>query len=75
MDEPKKKVIPYRTSTGIMIGKLYEAREPMEYCPDMERIQTALIYDQEFLRKFWLKNVTYVSTVVITIITLAIFAK
>jgi hypothetical protein len=47
----------------------------MEYCPDMERIQVALINDPEFLRKFWLKNVTYVSTVVISILALAIFAK
>ena len=75
MEESKKKITPYRTSKGVLIGQFYEEREPMEYCPDMERIQVALIYDPEFLRKFWLKNVTYVSTVVISILALAIFAK
>jgi len=75
MEEKKNKITPYRTRTGLMIGQFYEEREPMEYCPDMERIQVALIYDPEFLRKFWLKNVTYVSTVVIILVALAIFAK
>ena len=75
MEESKKKITPYRTSKGVLIGQFYEEREPMEYCPDMERIQVALIYDPEFLRKFWLKNVTYVSTVVITILFLAIFVR
>jgi hypothetical protein len=75
MEESKTKITPYRTSAGVMIGQFYEEREPMEYCPDMERIQVALIYDPQFLRKFWLKNVTYVSTVVITILALAIFTR
>jgi hypothetical protein len=75
MEESKKKITPYRTSKGVLIGQFYEEREPMEYCPDMERIQVALINDPEFLRKFWLKNVTYVSTVVITILFLAIFVR
>lgn len=75
MEESKNKITPYRTRTGLMIGQFYEEREPMEYCPDMERIQVALINDPEFLRRFWLKNVTYVSTVVISILALAIFAK
>jgi hypothetical protein len=75
MKEKKNKITPYRTRTGLMIGQFYEEREPMEYCPDMERIQVALIYDPEFLRKFWLKNVTYVSTVVIILVALAIFSK
>lgn len=75
MDEQKNKITPYRTSTGILIGKFYEEKEPMEYCQDMERIQVALIYEPEFLRKFWLKNVTYVATVVVTILALAILTK
>jgi hypothetical protein len=75
MEESKKKITPYRTSKGVLIGQFYEEREPMEYCPDMERIQVALINDPEFLRRFWLKNVTYVSTVVITILFLAIFVR
>ena len=75
MEESKTKITPYRTSAGVMIGQFYEEREPMEYCPDMERIQVALIYDPQFLHKFWLKNVTYVSTVVITILALAIFTR
>lgn len=75
MEEAKNKITPYRTSTGILIGSLYEEREAMEYCPDMERIQVALIYDPEFLRKFWLKNVIYVVTVFVTILTLAIFTR
>ena len=75
MEESKKKITPYRTKSGVMIGQFYEEREPMEYCPDMERIQVALIYDPEFLRKFWLKNVTYVGTVFVSILALAIFTK
>lgn len=75
MKEKKNKITPYRTRTGLMIGQFYEEREPMEHCPDMERIQVALLYDSQFLRKFWLKNVTYVSTVVIILVALAIFSK
>lgn len=73
--ESKKKITPYRTSTGIMIGQFYERRQSIEYSPDMELIQVALINDQAFLRRFWYKNITYVAIVVTTIISLAIFAK
>jgi hypothetical protein len=75
MEESKTKITPYRTPTGVMIGQFYEEREPMEYCPDMERVQVALIYDPQFLRKFWLKNVTYVVSVVVIIVSLAIFVR
>ena len=75
MEDMEKKITPYRTSTGIMIGQFYERRQPIEYTPDMELVQAALINDQAFLRKFWLKNVTYAVSVVVAIVFLAIFAK
>lgn len=75
MEKEQNKVTPYRTSTGIMIGQFYERRQPIEYTPDMELVQAALINDQAFLRKFWLKNVTYTVSVVVAIVSLAIFAK
>jgi hypothetical protein len=75
MDNPKQKITPYRTSTGIMIGQFYERRQPVEYSPDMELVQVALINDQAFLRRFWYKNISYVAIVVTTIVCLAIFAK
>ena len=75
MEDMEKKITPYRTSTGIMIGQFYERRQPIEYTPDMELVQAALINDQDFLRKFWLKNVTYAVSVVVAIVSLAIFAR
>jgi len=75
MEDKEKKITPYRTSTGIMIGQFYERRQPMEYTRDMGLIQVALISDQNFLRKFWLKNVAYVVSVVVAIVSLAIFTR
>ena len=75
MEKEQNKITPYRTSTGIMIGQFYERRQPIEYTQDMELVQAALINDQAFLRKFWLKNVTYAASVVVAIVFLAIFAK
>ena len=75
MEDIEKKITPYRTSTGILIGQFYERRQSMEYSPDMELVQIALINDQDFLRRFWLKNITCVAIVVISIVSLAIFAK
>lgn len=73
--ESEKKITPYRTSTGIMIGQFYERRQPIEYSPDMELIQIALINDQGFLRRFWYKNITYFAIVITTIISLAVFTR
>ena len=75
MEKDEKKITPYRTSTGIMIGQFYERRQPMEYSPDMELVQVALINDQSFLRRFWYKNIAYVASVIVIILSLAIFAK
>jgi hypothetical protein len=75
MEKEQKKITPYRTSTGIMIGQFYEPRQPIEYTTDMELVQIALINDQDFLYKFWLKNIVYVVSVVTIIISLAIFAR
>jgi len=75
MEDSEKKITPYRTSTGIMIGQFYERRQPMEHTRDMGLIQVALISDQNFLRKFWLKNVAYVVSVVVAIVSLAIFTR
>ena len=75
MEKDEKKITPYRTSTGIMIGQIYERRKPMEYSPDMELVQIALINDQSFLRRFWYKNIAYVASVIVIILSLAIFAK
>ena len=75
MEKDENKITPYRTSTGIMIGQFYERRQPMEYSPDMELVQVALINDQSFLRRFWYKNIAYVASVIVIILSLAIFAK
>lgn len=75
MEKDEKKITPYRTSTGIMIGQFYERRQPIEYSPDMELVQVALINDQNFLRRFWYKNIAYVASVIVIILSLAIFAK
>lgn len=75
MEKDEKKITPYRTSTGIMIGQFYERRQPIEYSPDMELVQVALINDQSFLRRFWYKNIAYVASVIVIILSLAIFAK
>jgi hypothetical protein len=75
MEDKEKKITPYRTSTGIMIGQFYERRQTIEYTPDMELVQIALINDQDFLRRFWFKNLAYVASVVIIVVSLAIFAR
>ena len=75
MEKDENKITPYRTSTGIMIGQFYERRQPIEYSPDMELVQVALINDQSFLRRFWYKNIAYVASVIVIILSLAIFAK
>ena len=75
MEKDENKITPYRTSTGIMIGQFYERRQSIEYSPDMELVQVALINDQDFLRKFWYKNIAYVASVVAIILSLAIFTK
>ena len=48
MEKDENKITPYRTSTGIMIGQFYERRQSIEYSPDMELVQVALINDQDF---------------------------
>jgi hypothetical protein len=75
MEKEQKKITPYRTSTGIMIGQFYERRQSIEYTSDMELIQIALINNQDFLRKFWIKNIVYVVSIVTIVIALAIFAR
>jgi hypothetical protein len=75
MEDSEKKITPYRTSTGIMIGQFYERRQTVEYNPDMELVQIALINDQDFLRRFWFKNIAYVASIIIIIVSLAIFTR
>lgn len=75
MEDSEKKITPYRTSTGIMIGQFYERRQSIEYSPDMELVQIALINDQDFLRRFWFKNIAYVASIIIIIVSLAIFTR
>ena len=57
MDKPK--VTPYRTKTGIEIGKFYVPRSNMEYSYDMELLQESLLTDDISLRRRKFQNIAY----------------
>ena len=57
MDKPK--VTPYRTKTGIEIGKFYTPRSNMEYSYDMELLQESLLTDDISLRRRKFQNIVY----------------
>ncbi len=57
MDKPK--ITPYRTRTGIEIGKFYSPRSNMEYSHDMELLQESLLTDDISLRRRKFQNIAY----------------
>lgn len=57
MEQPK--ITPYRTRTGIQIGRLYEPKKTVETFYDMELLQEALLRDGTMLRREKLWNIAY----------------
>lgn len=55
----KPKVTPYRTKTGIEIGKFYMPPSNMEYSYDMELLQESLLTDAITLRRRKIQNIGY----------------
>lgn len=71
----EQKITPYKTKTGIQIGRFYERRQQVEMSYDMELLQVALLNDSAFLRKEKLKNLGYFVFVVGTILLLITLTK
>jgi uncharacterized membrane protein len=69
------KITPYKTRTGIEIGRFYERRQQFNYSYDMELLQLALLNESTFLRKEKLKNIGYFAGVILTILCLVFLAK
>ena len=57
MDNPK--ITPYKTRTGIEIGKFYSPPMNMEYSYDMELLQESLLTDAITLRRRKIQNIGY----------------
>ena len=57
MDNPK--ITPYKTRTGIEIGKFYSPPMHMEYSYDMELLQESLLTDAITLRRRKIQNIGY----------------
>lgn len=55
----RKKVTPYRTKTGIEIGKYYQPQPAWEASHDMELLQESLLTDMNILRRIRMKNIAY----------------
>lgn len=70
MDKPK--ITPYRTKTGIEIGKFYVPPSHMEYSHDMELLQESLLTDDVTLRREKIKNMIYASVVGIMVFLLVV---
>jgi hypothetical protein len=71
----ERKITPYKTKTGIEIGRYYVPRQQLNYTYDMELLQLALLSDSAFLRKEKLKNVSYFVGVILTILCLIFLTK
>ena len=71
----KPKVTPYRTRTGIEIGKWYTPKREMEYTADMELLQCALLNDPDFLRRVKARNIFYTVSVIAFFTFAAIFIR
>lgn len=54
-----QKITPYKTRTGIEIGKFYSPPSNMEYSYDMELLQESLLTDSITLRRRKLQNIGY----------------
>jgi len=70
MDKPT--ITPYRTRTGIEIGKFYVPPSNMEYSHDMELLQESLLTDDVTLRREKIKNMIYASVVGIMVFLLVV---
>jgi hypothetical protein len=55
----KPKVTPYRTKTGLEIGKFYMPKQDLEYSYDMELLQESLLTDDISLRRKKIQNLAY----------------
>jgi hypothetical protein len=58
----RTKITPYRTKTGIQIGRFYERKQSLEHSYDMERLQEALLVDGSSLRRMKIRNIAYLLT-------------
>lgn len=67
-----KKVTPYRTKTGIEIGKYYEPQPEWKESRDMELLQESLLTDDVTLRREKIKNMIYASVVGIMVFLLVV---
>ncbi len=67
-----KKVTPYRTKTGIEIGKYYEPQPEWKESRDMELLQESLLTDINILRRIRMKNITYAWVVGIALFFLVV---
>jgi len=54
-----QKITPYKTRTGIEIGKFYMPPSNMEYSYDMELLQESLLTDAITLRRRKIQNIGY----------------
>lgn len=49
--------IPYKTKSGVQIGKYYQPPKYVEYDDDMLKLQSYLIYDPAKLkRQYWINK-------------------
>lgn len=69
-DLERKKITPYRTPTGILIGRFYVRKPIVQSFYDMERLQEALLVDTESLRKERLRVIGYVFILIIGVVSL-----
>ena len=53
------KITPYKTRTGIEIGKFYMPKQQLEYSFDMELLQESLLTDDISLRRRKFQNIVY----------------
>ncbi len=70
MDKPK--VTPYRTKTGIEIGKFYVPPSNMQYSHDMELLQESLLTDDVTLRREKIKNMIYATVLGVMVFLLVV---
>ena len=67
-----KKVTPYRTRTGIEIGKFYEPKQVHEFSRDMELLQESLLTDYVVMRRDKFKSIAYVWFIVVVLFFLVV---
>lgn len=74
-DSEIKKVIPYRTSTGLEIGKFYEPKDFGERNRDMDIIQLAFIKNPSEDKYDWAVSIFYGAIFVCFLITMYLLTK